>query len=674
MITVPQFNKLTVADYGLFPGSSGNHKIDIDFSNGLTLLVGINGLGKTTLLNMLLRVISGPFDITASGAPSKYETILPSKPKRLKSHVVDFFRQRVADRASNATARLSISFGQTEVVIARNLATLKLIEFEGIKHDTETITQDASESAYQMAISDFFNLSSFVDVLLLLHNLIFFTERRAGALWDPNVQRHVLNAIVLNKELSRSFNCVTRKVQAADSQYRNTRVQFNKYNMQLNELAAKEEASPKVQAELEATVAGIDGSEEKLAALEGELNELTEVHRSRMLELEKAKLEHESAYRLVERAKYTALLHSFPKMEDAARLFLARILSEAECLVCGAIATSKKNELEQLLLNGYCPACGADPDSQANTADKNKFEQVKMASARKKAELASKELAKCQSEFKKTEVERSEKLELVVSVRRELSALKASEEYLNARLPVGSQKVQGLKQMVDRFQETLNSERASLSEASQKYSQILKQVTFEIEKSAKTLSEKFGLHIRTLMSEEAKLTSRPGKARIGQESASVFDFPIFVPQMAAADRPGLTERQSENDVSESQRELIDLAFRLAMIDVAAEGKSTTFVMETPEVSLDGIAVQKVGETLRSFSAPNNKRLILTNNLTNAGMITAIFGGPAKTQDEKILRFGQVFNLLEEAAPNRALTRNRAAYERLLNGAILGDAS
>src|SRR6056297_1417486 len=97
MIVVPHFDKLRIENYGLFPGRNGDNTVEIDFHSDLTVIAGINGLGKTTLVTLLLRLISGPFDLTSSGAPARYETILPVAPKRLRSEVVDFFGQRVAD-------------------------------------------------------------------------------------------------------------------------------------------------------------------------------------------------------------------------------------------------------------------------------------------------------------------------------------------------------------------------------------------------------------------------------------------------------------------------------------------------------------------------------------------------------------------------------------------------
>jgi len=183
MIVVPQFCSLRVNGYGLFPGAASNHVIELSFENGLTVIAGINGLGKTTLLNMLLRLISGPFDITASGPPEGYEAILPDEPKKLRRDVLDYFSQRVSNGAEDATAELTLRFGEQNICITRNLANLQLVNFVApCELEFDCSDSIAAEQKYQDIITDYFNLSTFVDVLLMLHNLIFFTEKKAGAL------------------------------------------------------------------------------------------------------------------------------------------------------------------------------------------------------------------------------------------------------------------------------------------------------------------------------------------------------------------------------------------------------------------------------------------------------------------------------------------------------------
>ena len=64
MINLPILHSFDVSEYGLFPGGGSDAPgLHIGFSPGLTLVLGANGLGKTTLVMMLYRMLTGPYDI-----------------------------------------------------------------------------------------------------------------------------------------------------------------------------------------------------------------------------------------------------------------------------------------------------------------------------------------------------------------------------------------------------------------------------------------------------------------------------------------------------------------------------------------------------------------------------------------------------------------------------------
>ena len=141
--------------------------------------------------------------------------------------------------------------------------------------------------------------------------------------------------------------------------------------------------------------------------------------------------------------------------------------------------------------------------------------------------------------------------------------------------------------------------------------------------------------------------------------------------MTAANRPGRTRRTTPTDVSESQRELVDLAFRLALLSTATKHGSGSLIFETPESSLDGVAMEQVGGALADFANHGDNRLIVTSNLTNVQMISAIFGGPADSERTLCQRYVRTLNLLEEAMPNRAVVANRARYEKIIAQSLRG---
>ena len=155
------------------------------------------------------------------------------------------------------------------------------------------------------------------------------------------------------------------------------------------------------------------------------------------------------------------------------------------------------------------------------------------------------------------------------------------------------------------------------------------------------------------------------------QSQDRVQVPAYAAEMAAADRPDYIRRNSPNEVSESQREIIDLAFRLALVEVL--GGPCTFVMETPEASLDGLAMERVGQTLATFAQNRDNRLVVTSNLTNAGIIPALFGGTTSKHNAD-RRLERVLNLLKVAAPNQALLANRESYSELLVNAVSGSLS
>ncbi|GAA0739685.1 hypothetical protein LRH25_30705 [Ideonella azotifigens] len=132
-IALPVFKSLKIAGYELFPGV-GRTGIDRPILPGITVIAGINGLGKTTLLNVMLRLLVGPFN------PQKvnpFEVGAKSHDLVGWKHARRFFRSRVSDGAVHATARAEISFGTHHLTVERALKDLSIkhLEYDGADLD-----------------------------------------------------------------------------------------------------------------------------------------------------------------------------------------------------------------------------------------------------------------------------------------------------------------------------------------------------------------------------------------------------------------------------------------------------------------------------------------------------------------------------------------------------------
>lgn len=673
MVTLPVFEALTISHYGLYPGNGSDGVLEIDLNNGLTMIAGVNGLGKTTMINMMLRVLTGDSDLSRAGALAKMKSSAPPKPRKLEDEQVAFFAQRVADEAVDATAKLVVSFGNQTLEIQRSLSNLALIE---LTLDGESIELPGQaqqrQSLFQDCLCDLFNLSSFVDVLIVLHNVVFFTDTKAGALWDRNSQRQILRALFLDKELASSLAQAEKALQSADSKFRNRRTPFNDISQKLSELEKKQNMDPGLKTELAATVEAIEGAQRKIARLEKQLQRDRERFVRADADLERARLLEEEKSGLVEDQKFKTLQAMFPDMHAAARLHLARILSDEGCLVCGAEAAAKRSELESLLVEGVCPACDSPPEDQDHPVELADARPTLMAKAVKEMSQARDELRVKMSSAKQLRCKFEATFDSLEEQREQLREFQDSQELLRLRMPSDSKEIKHLRELQKVNQSLLDEAHAELSRCLN----LCKRKALSFRKSVleneQKLSRHFARHIKNLLEERAKLTIIEAKAKLALDASITNpEVSIFAPAMKSAGRSGYSVRRNPSDVSESQRELMDLAFRLAIIDFVGAKSGATLIMETPESSLDGVAMWRVGRTLHSFSESKKNKLVVTSNLSNSGMIAALFGGPTKSKREIARRYSRVVNLLELAAPNASVDRDKSLYLDLLEECLTG---
>jgi hypothetical protein len=136
-------------------------------------------------------------------------------------------------------------------------------------------------------------------------------------------------------------------------------------------------------------------------------------------------------------------------------------------------------------------------------------------------------------------------------------------------------------------------------------------------------------------------------------------------------------RRTSSEVSLSQGEFIDLAFRLALVEAAAESGPASMIFDAPEASLDALFMRRAGSFLAQFTRDNpGNRLIVTSNLTNADMIPALFGAyeplegdPQPQPIPRSERRNRVVDLLCLAAPTSAVLLVGERYKNLLDQAL-----
>jgi len=205
------------------------------------------------------------------------------------------------------------------------------------------------------------------------------------------------------------------------------------------------------------------------------------------------------------------------------------------------------------------------------------------------------------------------------------------------------------------------------------------------------VSTRFTENAAAFLAERCEIIVVQEQRRFGVETDS-FPMPRFTVGLTSGVFKNQTQpRQGDREVSESQKEFIDLAFRLALLQVLSGSRPAMMVIETPEASLDSLFIARAGRLLASFASGGGQignRLIASSNLNKEDMIPALFG--LATEEEYIAwwnrrrtgappgssgavplakRRKRVLNLLEEAAENRAVEQHRDGYELRFRRAI-----
>lgn len=662
----PVLEHLKVENYRLYPGTDASPGIDFKFDRGVSLLAGINGLGKTTLINMLFRLIVGPYDLKKDSPSGKFGAAARSD-LREWSHRTKFFTQRVADRAGTAHATLTFRIGRTEFLVSRALNSMRLRECvcDGQALDISK----GSEEAYRAALLRASNSASFADFLTAVKYLTFFNEERRDVLWDEQAQRQFFRILFSTPEEALEWSRLESEISRTDSRARNISATAFQYSEDLSEkeqLLANVGAEAKLAAEQKLQ----DADLQRRGALEAQAAVLESDLKRARRDLERTKIVEDDARRAVEEMRFGRLSKLFPNLSDTAQYVLTQLYSGGRCLACEQHAPAAQRQMEGALEKHLCVVCGTGLATSPNATDQfaaidgadfNDARAALDAATVQRHALVEHERA-IDTEWRLTSKQLAEVGTAIITRSKDLEALRS-------QLPPDPEDVAELRRSIEDLKQRERAEIEKRQTAEAIYERLLAQVSDRIQKSTERVSGIFGGFISRFLEEDAKLTFKVimDRPSVGGRR---FQYPSLRFEMTAAAFEGTQIRETPDDVSESQREFIDLAFRMALMEASSEDQGMSLVIETPEASLDAVFMTRAADMFRSF-AHGDRSLVITSNLTSSVMIPALFGAATTDPAEIEQRRKRILNLLDIAAPNAAIRHHKAAYQEFLERGLRG---
>ncbi|WP_371426043.1 AAA family ATPase [Tardiphaga sp.] len=662
MISFPVFQTLTIQNYGLFP-SSYAHPFVVTFNAGQTVIVGVNGSGKSTMVGLLLRMLTGPFDLPSGRSDEELGQIRPEASKFDKRDR-SYFALRVADGAKEAVAKLVVKFGSKTLLVQRRLSDLSLVS---VSIGRDQIAIDDDEKRYQAALATCFGVDTFFDALIVLRYLTFMLEDRRSLVWDKTAQRQIFRVLVLPPEEATKLAIAQQQLISADSAYRNT------YNVISRRKKEQESASTRVQ-KLQDVEAALRIKQAEANATRDQLDKIGSLRIRSDKERREARLgklnaaeAREASVRELERIKMQSLKHWFEPSNQTAHYIVAHLLAEHQCLVCGADPAPNADDLEKRIDEGKCPICGSVHALTEKEISFSKLDVARIQRLEKELRLSEQQMADAEhkeslsiAEFAKLENEYEDLRRRSIDIDQEIVQLLK-------KMPAERAALSNAETEIGLLDNILRSDSLKRDKAAQKFQRKTAQVTENVQQLQDRIAGAFQRFITLFVKEEAVLVYQTIQERVAQGLAT-FAFPVFRLAMTGGSVAGLMVREGPDSVSQSQAEFVDLAFRMALMTVVAPRGAASLIVDAPEASLDFLFATRAGHQLAAFANSNKlNRVIVTSYLPSRHFVSAFISGITGQKNRR----ERIVDLISDAAANAAMRADRAKYAEFLDNIVKG---
>ena len=504
---------------------------------------------------------------------------------------------------------------------------------------------------------DHANLGSFGDFVLMLRFIVFYFEDRRALVWDQTAQRQILRMLFLPPESARTWTEKERAILETDSRMRNLRAVLTREQQSFTQAERRAQSGEPLRDQLGALEQQQRIDVERLEDLGNITLELDSLRQRARLDFLSAEQDREARVRTFERAKLLALEARFPNQADTAKYILAHLMSENECLACGATAPEAAAGFLSRLNARHCVVCNSDVDSTQNIVPSASVADRRVAKAERSLEDVDRLLAGARSALKQAEATYSDHTRQCAQLDSRIAdrALRISQ--IVDQLPQSEHEIRQQRDQLSVLRTRVDVLSDELSDLREAFRLFVEENTMNVVNATERVEQAFAKYAQGFLEEEVSITRSSHRARVGQGGQTI-EFPSYALDMTGSDFLDKVRRTGPSDVSESQREFIDLAFRMALIKAASQSGFGSLVIDTPESSLDVVFAKRVAEILIRFgSAHGDNRLVVTSNLVEGSLIPTL-AGAAAPDDRHTTR---VVDLFEIATPTRAVRRAERDY-------------
>ncbi len=653
-IFLPTLKRVKIANYSLY-----NSDIDYDFIDGLNLIIGGNGVGKTTFISIVKYALIGLYKKDLDIRVYKGE-------KRLirgkYANCNTYFRNRTSGKEADREGYVELWFAinSTNFCVKRSLYNAQILEASYTKNgkvysmNGESIRQDLYKGYensdngeeyinnlqynYEKIVAQEANLSDFDDFIFFVNQILLFGESRETVLWSTEVQERLLSSFLNDVSLEKKRKEYSLEAKYQDSIARHKQEEIKAIVRVINQIKGDDDKDSlnKNKISLAEEIERLENKEEHIHDAREELQKRVSAVYRDVSELSHKINEKEKEK---ERVENHFNREFWPGINPKYSVYKRQYVGNRICPICNAdlIESKIKDEI------GKCFFCHTSIEGNKNES----FEIEKINSdlrflidERNKLEKNisdyEQELRKLDSEYRKMKVQ-------LFNKQNEMHLLERSENTDE------TQNESSYMAMLNRIDElTIDKENASAM--SEKYQIECQKIIRNIEENmldiTRSISDIFGEFAGAFM----KLTCYLTLEKIRDSKMKIF-LPVIDNKI----------RFDADELSESQRFFVDYSFRMSILSFFYDCASF-YICETPDSSLDiSYEENAVDIFMKYLEKPNS--LILTSNLNNSTFIKYVLTKASRKKVLNLLKYGKVSAVQQG---HEALNRLSKEIEEICN--------
>lgn len=633
-IFLPQLTKVRIANFSLY-----NRDIEYDFIDGINLIIGGNGVGKTTFVNIVKYALIGLYknDLVVRN----YQGEKRFNRETYRNTNV-YFRNRMKGLSTDTKAFVELVFEINGCIfyVNRSLFDTMLIEarytecgethiiqgepirqdaYSRIENDNDVDKSKYLQYNYEVVVAQKANMTDFNDFIFFVNQILMFGEDRTTVLWDENIQERLLSNYLNDPELESARKSYAFEAKYQDSIARHKQEEIKAIRRVLDQVSSNSSNKKKEQ-DAQKVTSDIEKNEKRLEALE---KDASVIHRNAHLihkKISDISLVINNKEQEINTLETQFLSEYWPGINTKYLIYKKQYATNHICPMCNSPIKINNNDSAE----DTCFLCHSRiflPNDNRLALLKNELSEL--LSQRQSLELEvmqlEKDLDNVDKNMRRTRLQ-------IFELKDQLRNL-GDEFILNNNSDDKTKKETSYVAMVKRIQElTLEKDDAQrkCEELKRKCNSIIGTIEQNLIDSTQNVSEIFKEFAEAFLRLPCYLTL---------DKSDIKKIKIFIPVIDSK------IRNDAEELSESQRFFIDYSFRMSVLAHFYNGPSF-YICETPDASLDLSYEENAANTLLKYLEKANS-LILTSNLNNSTFIMNIISKSQKINVLNLLKYGKV---------------------------------